>query len=321
MDKEQAVDLIRGSSLVEHASILIEHLLPSARLVVNDDPGEDVEDPTASHFGGLPSLPRDAAWPVWDRRDYLSGQIARLEANFRANPRATGLRDIALRMRQELSSEPLPLLFLAQLSLGEIHAAAPLPGWPREGTLVFFYEPSTWGFDPLARGHCRVLFFPAQKELAPLLFPNDLPTEARFPQRNVGFVREWTLPTRIKADLSIWGNDDYCDVCRQLMCALSDDGPIHRCGGHPQEIQGDMRLECQLVANGLYCGDSSGYQDPRRFLLEEGAGDWDLLLQVDSDEKRLGWMWGDAGRVYFWARRQDIEAADFNGSWAVLQCY
>jgi hypothetical protein len=28
--------------------------------------------------------------------------------------------------------------------------------------------------------------------------------------------------------------------------------------GHPDPIQGGMRLECQLVSHGLYCGDSTG---------------------------------------------------------------
>ena len=112
-----------------------------------------------------------------------------------------------------------------------------------------------------------------------------------------------------------------CALCRQLMPPFSEKDPIHRCGGHPQEIQGDMRLKCQLVTNGIYCGDPSGYQDPRRPLLEKGAADWQLLLQIDSDESSVGWMWGDVGRVYFWARRQDIEAADFDGCWAILQCY
>jgi uncharacterized protein YwqG len=122
-------------------------------------------------------------------------------------------------------------------------------------------------------------------------------------------------------ELSRWSSDPYFRLCGELMPRLSEDEPIHRYGGHPQEIQGDMRLECQLVTNGIYCGDQSGYRDPRRSVLEKGAADWQLLLQIDSDEKRLGWMWGDAGRIYFWARRLAIEAADFDGSWAMLQCY
>jgi uncharacterized protein YwqG len=324
MDKEQAKDMIRGSGLALRGDLLIEHLLPSARLVIHDDAERSVNDSVVSHFGGVPSLPPGATWPVWDRHDFLSGQIARFEAKFRANPRATALHDILTRMRQDLSRGPVSLLFLGQLSLSELHAAAALPGWPSDGTLLFFCDPSAWGFDPLARGHCRVLFFREHEALAPVPAPEDLPTEARFAKRRLSFRPEWTLPTRVRlddSDLSIWADGEYGDLCRQLMGSVSEDEPIHRCGGHPQEIQNDMRLECQLVTNGIYCGDPSGYRDPRRSLLEKGAADWQLLLQVDSDEKRLGWMWGDAGRVYFWARQQDIEAADFEGAWSLLQCY
>jgi uncharacterized protein YwqG len=68
-------------------------------------------------------------------------------------------------------------------------------------------------------------------------------------------------------------------------------------------------------------GNSSGYNDPRRPELEKGAADWQLLLQIDSDEKNLGVMWGDVGRVYFWIRRQDLGKRDFGNVWLILQCY
>src|SRR5262249_30022529 len=154
------------------------------------------------------------------------------------------------------------------------------------------------GFDPLTRGHSRVFYFPAHEHLVKTSLPKDLPKEARFPQRTLSFQHEWTLPTHISRNgvhLSFWTDDEYGDLCRQLSPSLGGDKSLHRCGGHPQEIQGDMRLECQLVANGLYCGDSTGYEDPRRSLLEKGSVDWHLLLQVDSDEQQLGWMWGDMG--------------------------
>lgn len=196
-------------------------------------------------------------------------------------------------MRLELSTGPIPLVFLGQLYLNEIHAVAPLPGWPRNGSLAFFCDPSAWGFDPLARGHCRVFFLRANEKLSPVTVPKFLPNEARFPERKLLFKCEWTLPTRIACDgveFSIWGNDGYQALCSQLMGGAGAKEPIHRCGGNPQEIQGDMRLEVQLVTNGIYCGDQTGYQDPRRLALENGAADWRLLLQIDSDEKRCGWV-------------------------------
>ncbi len=54
----------------------------------------------------------------------------------------------------------------------------------------------------------------------------------------------------------------------------------------------------------------------------EGAKDWILLLQVDTDDDSdgPGWMWGDCGRIYFWIRRQDLAARRFDRAWTVLQC-
>jgi uncharacterized protein YwqG len=326
MEKEQAADIIRGSSLSRHADLLIGQLAPSARLIVEDEPTNHGGGSLLSHLGGLPSLPACATWPTWDKRDFLTGQISRREERFKKHPRATFLRDVIARMREELARQPQPLPFVAQLSLAELHSTAPLPGWPSDGTLAFFCDPIAWGFDPLDRGHCRVLFLPAREKVAPVDAPKELTVDARYLGRKVTFAREWTLPSRVRTDggsLSVWDKDhEYRDLCRLLRVpTLSDDEPIHRCGGHPQEIQGEMRLECQLVTNGLFCGDPSGYRDPRVPTLEKGAVDWQLLLQIDSDEKRLGWMWGDVGRIYFWARQQDIEAANFDGSWAILQCH
>jgi uncharacterized protein YwqG len=59
--------------------------------------------------------------------------------------------------------------------------------------------------------------------------------------------------------------------------------------------------------------------DPRVAELDKGVMDWQLVMQFDSEMSR-DWNWGSAGRVYFMARRQDIEAGDFSNCCAVLQC-
>jgi hypothetical protein len=97
------------------------------------------------------------------------------------------------------------------------------------------------------------------------------------------------------------------------------DATIHRLLGHPDPVQGDMKFECQLVTNGLYCGDSSGYQDARAKELRGGAAEWRLLLQVDSQDE-AGMMWGDVGRIYYWIKHSDLLRRDWDLSWLVLQC-
>ena len=81
-----------------------------------------------------------------------------------------------------------------------------------------------------------------------------------------------------------------------------------------------MELECQLASNGVYCGNSEGYQSRQAKVLEQGAADWRLLLQIDTDEEGPGWMWGDVGRLYFWLTRQDLTSLRFDNVWLIFQC-
>ena len=63
-------------------------------------------------------------------------------------------------------------------------------------------------------------------------------------------------------------SDQYIELCTEVF----EDRPAHHLCGYPQPVQGnDMDLECQLVSNGLYCGDASGYTDSRAEQLKAGA--------------------------------------------------
>ena len=50
------------------------------------------------------------------------------------------------------------------------------------------------------------------------------------------------------------------------------------------------------------------------------AAEWELLLQVDSDEAN-GMMWGDMGRLYFLIHRDDLQARRFEKAWMIWDCY
>jgi uncharacterized protein YwqG len=98
---------------------------------------------------------------------------------------------------------------------------------------------------------------------------------------------------------------------------------VHRLLGHPDPVQGDMQRECQLASNGINCGGREHLSDPRTPSLHEGAGDWRLLLQIDSidsTESDTGMMWGDLGRLYYWIREEDLRVRAWDLAWLVLQC-
>jgi uncharacterized protein YwqG len=214
-----------------------------------------------------------------------------------------------------------PLTFLAQLDLAEVRQAGG-PDWlPADGTLLFFYDVARepWGFDPAERDGWRVIYRP-RDEQSPGAVPGGDPA---FVEKRLGMKADVSLPDANpdRFDISLDGlTDAEFDGLYDVQEELYDGLPAHQVGGFASPIQGDtMELEAQLASNGIYCGNASGYEDPRAKLLAAGAKEWLLLLQLDSDDD-TGMMWGDAGRLYFWIREEDARRADFSKVWLVLQC-
>jgi uncharacterized protein YwqG len=80
-----------------------------------------------------------------------------------------------------------------------------------------------------------------------------------------------------------------------------------------------MEVECRLVSNGIYCGDSAGYHSEEAKALRAVASEWISLLHIDSDDD-AGMMCGDVGTIYYWIRRQDLAQGAFDRAWLILQC-
>jgi uncharacterized protein YwqG len=268
-----------------------EKALPSTRLKPSG--GAALAD--GSRLGGTPVLPDDFSWPTW-----------------RGKPQS----------------------FIGQVKLEEMPAAGlPLPD---SGVLSFFYasDQSTWGFDPADEGSATTVWFPDVTALKDRVFPSDLDSQGRFKPQALQLDLEWTVPAVFSMEIDYRHPQGALVVGREHVSPQIDvdaldrlteqlggplEGPHHRMFGYPEQIQNEMRTECALVTNGIYVGDPSFVSDPRRAQLEEGAEAWQLLLQVDSDE-RLGTEWGDVGRIYYWIRKDDLEERRFSKSWLILQC-
>lgn len=239
-----------------------------------------------SRFGGLPQLPERLTWPAKDGA---------------------------------------PLGFLACVDLAELAAVERFDWLPAKGRLLFFYdaEQQVWGFDPADEGSWRVLFVEPGEDVAEVPAPSGLAPEHVLSRRCMKFRRVELPPSAMREgagalDLTDAEADALEDYRRALLGG--EEVPSHQIGGYPDPMQGDsMELDCQLVSNGLYCGDESGYQDPRAEALAAGAADWRLLLQMDTDDD-LEVMWGDAGLIYFWIREQDARRRAFDKAWFALQC-
>src|SRR5262249_45233376 len=183
-------------------------------------------------------------------------------------------------------------------------------------------EETPGGYDPNDLDGFRVYYFPHTDKLTSWDYPA---SEYSIGEYRLLFYEMKTVPhygsraaERLEKNLNFEEGlrDAYYDFSYEFEKSFQPtrkDGN-HHLFGHSDNIQGDMQLEAQLVTNGLYCGDPSGYHDPRAKELESGIDDWILLLQLDSDNT-ADLMWGDVGMLYFWIRKQDLEEQRFDKVW------
>jgi len=219
-----------------------------------------------------------------------------------------------------------PLSFLACIDCSELPRLADLDWLPSSGLLLFFYDiqDQPCGLDPNDRDGSATIYLPAteiQDRTSLATPPTPLIADAVLPKQYMAFQRLNLPPTWDSPELQAIGlTDSEMDLFMKQRASLYGNNPHHQIGGFADPVQNsEMDEECQLVSNGLHGRDTAGYEDPRAAKLKEGAGDWSLLFQMDTDDD-LKIMWGDAGMIYFWVRREDARQLRFDNTWVILQC-
>jgi len=208
------------------------------------------------------------------------------------------------------------LSFLLQVQLSKIKKDILDKGCPSIGMLYFFYdcENQPWGMYPNEKGSWRVVYHPDETRLNASEKPLGLNEKHLFPEIGIRYEEKPSFPEDTPKNWSEFEIEGYYRFVRDQI----GEPPIHQLGGFPQTLQGEMRLECQLVTNGLTLAD---YKTQRAVELAPGKVDWKLLLQLDTDiDYCKSFMWGDMGRLYFWYRPNDFRNNDFENIWLVLQC-
>ena len=193
---------------------------------------------------------------------------------------------------------------------------APGTPLPRTGWLTFFYDAagqSAWGHDPAQRDAWRVVHAP---DAEPRPAPDGTET---IPAVMLAAVEEPAAPHTFEEALAAFHETEWDELYAFGESLRPIGEPAHRIGGWPDLVQDSMWLAVQLASNGIYVGDPTGYQDPRVPDLAPGADDWRLLLQIDTDDD-AAMMWGDAGRLYYFIREEDLIAGAFDRCWFKLQC-
>ena len=271
--------LLRAAGLARLAPML-EHLAVSSLRLKTAAAAEEHLPLGASRLGGQPDLPAGAEWPHWNGA---------------------------------------PLGFIGQLCLDDLGSSPVAQALPAPGRLYFFYDArqKVYGDKPEDRGAWQVLYQadaddPLQRRPA----PDGLPSQSRFRPCSVAYSVEQTLPQRpvLFEPRLDWTPDEQAKYEDFIFQHLSNRGwPRHRLWGHADEIQDDMHLQCQLAAHGAH-----GINDPRAAELAPGAMNWQLLLQVDTDQN-TGMEWGNSGMLYYWIEKDALRARRFDNVWMALQ--
>jgi uncharacterized protein YwqG len=210
------------------------------------------------------------------------------------------------------------LSFIAQINLSDIAPFDKENLLPSSGILYFFYsaEQEIWGFDPKDKNKFKVIYWNGDfLDLKRTDYPNDLPQYSCFKACAVKIKPEFSLPSYEHQIYQSFSDEELEKFWKEIYI----DDNINKVLGYADEIQNSMELECELVTNGIYCGDALAYNDPQIKQFELNAEKWLLLLQIDSNEEN-GMMWGDCGRIYFWIKRCDLLNKQFDKSWFCLQC-
>ncbi|WP_436521633.1 YwqG family protein [Actinoplanes sp. HUAS TT8] len=274
-------DHLLGAAAPPLRTVLAETARPSLRLTTGPACPPDT---TGTRLGGEPLLSPDTAWPRSPSGNAQS--------------------------------------FLGQLNGDDVNARLGAALLPPGTVLGFFYDwqEQRWGFDPADAGHWQVTAAPLGTA-APA--PNR--AEESFAAHAVTAAVVHTVPAideppvdAVRAEKHWWQRRDPIEDFYGSL-ENDDEVPLHRVFGWPDLLQGPMQLECQLAANGIHHGNPAGLEGRRVEALAPGATDWLLLWQIDTDDE-LDWTWGESGRLYYWVRRQDLAARNFDQTWLVLQC-
>jgi len=289
----ELVNNLREAGFLLQADVLEKLRCPSIR-IETESAGEESFRLGESKIGGMPHLPEDFEWPLY-------GEVA--------------------------------LGFIAQFNLTDIAPFDVENKLPHEGILYFFYEggEEVWGYDPKDKGGFVVFHHKGDiNKLKITEHPDTVYEFAVLSPCKLTFKLTSSYPMGEVLDgvgLSEEVVKEFSTIKRSEMKQydrIIDEYTDENYGGHqllgyPTLVQGEIFRECQLVSNGLYCGDESGYNDPKAKILEKNTSDWTLLFQIDSDEN-ADVMWGDCGMVYFAIKKDDLVAENFENIWAVFQC-
>ena len=259
LNREQALGLIHSSELSAPSQALVTSLLAPTILIQRER--TDAPIPLgASRIGGDPDLPIFGRWPSYER---------------------------------------LPMMFVAQINLGEVAASVPMESLPSAGQLYLFADVQSGDMEP----ECFQFIASKGRWLRRCAGP---PWETeKLPPCRLTFHPSWDLPDArdpMIAGTALAGTE--AEAYQSLLQRIrgGDEHYRHQLLGYPRSVQPTTREEVNAYRFHRRDGEAPA-------LSVEQARRWQVLLQLDSDEGPDGpeISWGDLGTLTVWTFEDDLK--------------
>ncbi len=195
-----------------------------------------------------------------------------------------GMPDVAEGIDYPYDKDGKPYIFLAQLNLSELNSIFQIV--PYTGMLYFFIQ---MGGDLSAKERCKIIYSKTDSDLHTLKTPELYMPQNEFPQVRIKPYLAYFLPGFESGELSLldYKGEDiarYYELHDKVAAYYGTEG-VHRFGGYPYLIQGDLRHSW-------------------------GNNDYDLLFQLCCHEQNFKNRFSDA-IIYFGLDRNSINACEF----------
>lgn len=282
MNKQDFLATLTANNLDHHRASFEALMKDSIRYTLTQLLSYEGEPIDQSLIGGLPALPTGMEWPN--------------------------------------DKNGIPLSFIAQLRLKDVKPFDTYDLLPDSGYLYFFYDSDRGmgGYSPDERHLFKVIYFDGEVDglMAVDDYPENMTEMVKYHPCKLSFSNEISMPYKWDKKVYSFLNEEEKDTYGMKVWR---GGRINRTLGHADNLQGTMETICQIVNSEAFDGDFKKFYQPENAELLKGEEDWVLLLQVDSNEDNAYMQWMDAGRLYFWIRKQDLLARNFDNCWCVMQ--
>lgn len=228
-----------------------------------------------------------------------------------------------------------PLDLIAQLRLSDVSTLDEGGLLPKTGWLCFFYalkaKPPATGWKPEDSSAWKVTYFDGDPNTFQRM-PPPKPLKDEFQPCEVRFWKEWTLPPEsdVHELLRENGCKSYMELSLALTCWPQGEAGWHHLLGYAQSGGGPMRAVCQLASTGEAVNPKTDPNDPKLQAADADAKDWVLLFQVqpgtlepvDVDPNQPRWSGSGLPDVlYYWIRKPDLAARNFNKVWVLRRSF